>query len=841
MRSGDLEPRVRAVLGPTNTGKTFLAIERMLGHASGMIGFPLRLLARENYDRVVRARGLRAAALVTGEERIVPPTARYFLCTVESMPLEREVEFLAVDEIQLAADAERGHVFTDRLLNARGRAETMFLGAETVRGPIARLVPGAEFERRPRFSTLAYTGPKKVTRLPPRSAVVAFTAQDVYALAELIRRQRGGAAIVMGALSPRTRNAQVALYQAGEVDHLVATDAIGMGLNMDVEHVAFAGLAKFDGRAERALTPAEIGQIAGRAGRYMNDGTFGTTAELGALDAAVVEAVEGHRFDPVTAVFWRRSALDFSSLAALARSLARPPERPGLMRAREADDAVALAALARDPAIRALAANPAAVRLLWEVCRIPDFRKLMSETHARLLARVYRFLMGPEGRLPADWVNGQVGRLDRTDGDIDTLMGRIAHIRVWTYVAQRADWIAEAGHWQERTRAIEDRLSDALHERLTQRFVDRRAAALVRRMRAGPPLASVGRAGEVAVEGERIGRLEGFLFRPDETERPADARLLAGAAERALRGEVRQRVVRLEGAPDPAFALSPEGAVSWEGQALARLGRGPSALRPRVEVGARTLLEGGERERVRARLEAWLAAHLRRRLRPLYRALEAELPGPARGLVFQLSEWLGTMPRETVAPLVGGLDPAGFEALARLGVRVGRASVFMPALNRPEAVALRALLFAVHRGLPAVPPLPPAGRGSAPAPEGLPPGFAEAVGWRRLGGRLMRAEQVERLATEVHRLSRQGPFAATRRLAALVGGRAEDLEAVLGALGFRPLPGRGPATFAGRAGATAGKGAKAGGAKGRAARAKARRRRLADSPFARLLDLATGK
>ncbi|MCH6586864.1 MAG: disulfide oxidoreductase, partial [Proteobacteria bacterium] len=567
--------RVTAVLGPTNTGKTYLAIERMLGHRSGMIGFPLRLLARENYDRVVALKGARQVALVTGEEKIVPPRARYFLCTVESMPLDRPVAFLGVDEIQLCADPDRGHVFTDRLLHARGLEETMFLGAETIRPILRRLVPEAEVITRPRFSTLAYSGARKLTRLPPRSAVVAFSAAEVYAMAELMRRQRGGTAVVLGALSPRTRNAQVAMFEAGEVDYLVATDAIGMGLNLNLDHVAFAKLVKFDGRAVRRLTPAEVGQIAGRAGRHMSDGTFGTTGEVGALEPELVEAVEAHRFDPLRALHWRNRDLDFRSPRLLLRALERPPPAPELIRVREADDFTALAALARDPEIAELAGNPGAVRLLWEVCQVPDFQKILSDQHARLLGRMYRFLAVGDGCLPEDWVARQIDRIDRSDGDIDTLTARIAHIRTWTYVANRGDWLGDAGHWQERARAIEDKLSDALHERLTQRFVDRRAATLVRRLRAGDDLlAAVKADGEVVVEGEFVGRLEGFRFRLDGTVEIEDAKALLTAARRALAGEIPARVKRLELDGDAAFALEADGRLAWRGVPVARLAAG---------------------------------------------------------------------------------------------------------------------------------------------------------------------------------------------------------------------------------------------------------------------------
>ncbi|MHA1565722.1 MAG: helicase-related protein, partial [Alphaproteobacteria bacterium] len=481
-------PRITAVLGPTNTGKTYLAIERMLGHRSGMIGFPLRLLARENYDRVCKARGAAQVALITGEERIIPAQPRYFLCTVEAMPLDRRVAFLAVDEIQLCADPERGHVFTNRLLEARGEEETMFLGAETIGPMIARLLPEAHFVTRNRMSRLSYTGPKKLTRLPRRSAVIGFSASAVYGLAEMLRRQRGGTAVVLGALSPRTRNAQVAMYEAGEVDYLVATDAIGMGLNMAIDHVAFSGLIKFDGRQPRHLSAPEIAQIAGRAGRHMSDGTFGTTNELSGLEPQLVEALEDHQFDRLKTIYWRNGVLDFSSLDALQRSLAAPPPGRGLVRARAADDLLALKALRGDEEVVRLAGGGESVALLWDVCQVPDFRKALGSGHARLVGRIFKYLMSDEGVLPVDWVARSISRLDRTDGDIDTLVGRIAHIRTWTYISHRGDWLEDAAHWQGQARALEDKLSDALHEGLTQRFVDRRAAALVSRISAGETL-----------------------------------------------------------------------------------------------------------------------------------------------------------------------------------------------------------------------------------------------------------------------------------------------------------------------------------------------------------------
>ena len=780
--------RLVAILGPTNTGKTHLAIERMLDHQSGMIGFPLRLLARENYDRVVKLKGARAVALITGEEKILPPNPSYFICTVESMPLDRAVEFLAIDEIQLCPDRERGHVFTARLLHARGLRETMFLGADTIRPLMRRLVPDAEYVSRPRFSTLSYSGHKKVTRLPPRSAVVAFAVADVFSLAELVRRQRGGTAVVLGALSPRARNAQVGMFQAGEVDYLIATDAIGMGLNMDLNHVAFARLAKFDGRGLRRLAAAEVGQIAGRAGRHMNDGTFGTTADEGPLDPEIVSAVEAHKFEPLTRIAWRNSALRFNSVGMLLNSLDEPPSVRGLIQTRDADDHQVLRALSRNPEVAALATHPGAVRLLWEVCQIPDFRKMMSDSHARFLAQCFLHLAGPNERLPTPWIAGQIAQLDRVDGDIDTLMVRIAHIRTWTYITHRADWVQGAADWQERARGIEDRLSDALHESITQRFVDRRSAFLVRHLDGdGELLASVDKAGEVRVEGSYVGRLDGFRFVPDSSD-GAESRTLATAANRVLRGEIAARARQLAVDGDDAFVLDPVGNVTWRGGVVGRLVSGDGPLAPRIDISAGDFLEGPARERVRQRLQAFVKGVVERRLAPLFALRDLPLEGVARGLAFQLVDALGCLASVEAAEQLRALDRASRRALGRAGVRFGNESLYVEPLLGAESARFRALLWAVRQGR-TVPPLPGAralGKALAVDPQ-LPASFYAALGRRVIGGLALRPDRLDRLSQAASGRARTGPFAADAGLAALAGVAVADLRRLLQGLGYRAL------------------------------------------------------
>jgi ATP-dependent RNA helicase SUPV3L1/SUV3 len=687
-----------------------------------------------------------------------------------------------VDEIQLCADGERGHVFTDRLLHARGTEETLFLGSETVRGLLKHLVPRLIVETRPRFSKLVYAGPKKLSRLPARSAVVAFSAADVYGLAEMVRRQRGGAAVVLGALSPRARNAQVAMYQAGEVDFLVATDAVGMGLNMDVDHVAFAATRKFDGLSPRALTAAEMGQIAGRAGRHMNDGTFGTTNEVGPLDADLVEQIEQHRFDPVPRAQWRNARLDFASVPLLLRSLDEPPTDRALQRAREAEDHLSLKALAQDHEIAARVTNPDHVHLLWQVCQVPDYRKALHEQHVRLLRQIFLRLR-ERGRLPVDWVAQQLTRLEQSGGDIDTLATRLAHVRTWTFIAHRGDWLADSAHWQERARAIEDKLSDALHERLTQRFVDRRAAALVKGLADGRELsAAVQDDGGVTVEGQFVGRIEGLTFIPDAAAM-AEQRALRTAANRTLGAALASRAEMILGADDAAFTLGDDATLRWRDEKLARLAPGGNVLRPRLKLLGGDGLEGTLRDRVKKRAETWLEGEIARVLAPLVRLRDADLPGPLRGLAFRLVETLGALWRDDIADELRVLGQDQRHLLRRLGVKFGEVTLLVPALVRPEAVRLKALLWSVAQGRPMA-VLPPPGLTSLVAPVGADADFWFVCGFALAGPRAVRLDMLERVALALRDAGARGPFVPGAEIMSLLGCGAADLPPVLRALGY---------------------------------------------------------
>ena len=792
--------KLTAVLGPTNTGKTHLAIERMCGHASGMIGFPLRLLAREVYDRVVAIKGAGQVALITGEEKILPEGARYFLCTAESMPTDREVAFLALDEGQVGADPERGHVFTDRMLHRRGYAETMILGSETLRPLIRRLLPDAEIVTRPRFSTLSYTGPKKLSRLPKRTAIVAFTAPEVYALAEMLRRHKGGAAVVMGSLSPRTRNAQVALYQSGEVDYLVATDAIGMGLNMDIAHVAFAGLGKFDGRRQRRLTVAEMAQIAGRAGRYQRDGSFGTV-QLGqeagpGFEPEEIAAIEEHHFPPLTQLVWRNARLDFATLPRLIASLDERPRRAELQRSDDAVDMAVLKRLANEPWVMQRAHGRPMLARLWAACGLPDFRKTGPEQHARLVSRVFRHLSEGDGRLPADWIASEVAALDNMNGDIATIADRIAAARTWTYVAHRPGWLGDGAGWAGRTRELEDRLSDALHLRLTQRFVDRRTAVLLRdlKVRGGEQRVEVDPDGAVAVEGEIIGTLDGFRFTADPAARAGEKKMLLAAAERHLPRELARRAGLLAAADDAAFALSFDGnlppRILWNGARVAALRAGRDALTPRLELD-RSLEGLGEPERrgVAARLGAWLEAARTRHLAALagVSGLAPRVSPAARGLIVQLVETMGCLRREGVAAQVEALSRGDRRLLQNAGVRLGTVHVYLPALLRPEPTRWRLALWAVAEGLAALPAPPAPGRVSLDLDPAVPPAFYDVAGFWPVGGQAVRIDMVDRLARAMHE-TRDGraPFIPDASWCASLGLRRDGFVRLMRALGYRP-------------------------------------------------------
>ena len=779
------QSRLAAILGPTNTGKTYYAIERMLARNSGVIGLPLRLLAREVYDKVVTLRGLNSVALITGEERIVPAKAKYWVCTVEAMPQDIGPEFVAIDEIQLCADQERGHVFTDRLLNMRGSMETLFLGADTMRKVIGQLIPNVEFVTRSRFSDLEYTGPKKTSRMPTRSAIVGFSVDNVYAVAELLRRQKGGAAVVMGALSPRTRNAQVELYQNGDVDYLVATDAIGMGLNLDINHVAFSSLTKFDGSRMRYLMPNELAQIAGRAGRHLNSGTFGVTGEAPHLDQEVVDAIENHKFAPLKKLQWRNSRLEFGTTNALINSLDKSSDDPLLIKAQPAEDFRTLSTLVEDGEVSARASDGPSVKLLWDTCGIPDFRGVSFTDHTTLVSRIFNFLH-EKGEVSENWLAQKIANIDKTGGDIDTISKRLAFIRTWTYICQRKGWVQNESYWREETRAVEDRLSDALHNALTQRFIDRRTSLLMRRLKQKESLvAEVDTKGEVTIEGEFVGKLNGFRFQMDKDATAEEGKTLRAASIQALQPEFNLRADRMYNAPDTEFEFTEQGGLMWGEYGVGKLIKGDDILSPRIEVFVDDEAGNEVLIKVQKRLRHFIERKINSAFEPLLVMRDDEMvTGMARGLAFRLVESLGVIPRSVVAKDVKELDQDGRGLLRKHGVRFGQYTLFQQLMLKPAPTRLRLVLWSLFEGLDEFPEAPPPGLVTIPETKGSPKGYYPRAGYRLAGDRAIRIDMLERLADLTRSQNVKDGFEANSDMLSISGTTLEQFSNMMEGLGF---------------------------------------------------------
>ena len=776
---------ISAVLGPTNTGKTYYAIERMLSYRSGIIGLPLRLLAREVYDKISSILGPLSVALVTGEERIIPSNAKYWVCTVEAMPQDLDVDFVAIDEIQLCTDTDRGHIFTNRLINVRGKMETVFMGSDTMRSAIADLEPQTKFVNRNRFSELSYVGSKRLSRLPVRSAIVGFSVDNVYSVAELIRQQKGGCAVVMGALSPRTRNAQVDMYQNGDVDYLVATDAIGMGLNLDISHVAFSALSKFDGRRMRPLASHELAQIAGRAGRYMKPGTYGVTGEIQDINKSIVSSISESNFTSVKKLQWRSEHLDFGSIPQLIISLQKPTTNNWLSRTKETTDLASLKTLNDDAKIRACVTNPDDVRLIWEICQIPDFRNISAEEHVRLLRTVFEFIY--ESReIPDKWLHGQISRINRTDGDIDTLSKRLAFIRTWTYVSQKNGWVENESYWREHSRAVEDRLSDVLHAALTQRFVDRRTSILLKRLRDKEILvAEVNELGIVTVEGETIGFLDGFRFKRDTSSSPEEDKALKLAAVSSLVPHFYLKAERFYNSPDSEMSFTDQGYLLWGESVIGQLVKGTDILKPscRVFVDEGITLELSTK--ITRRLEHFILRKIASSFELLLNLSKDEaLTGAAKGLAFQLVEKLGVIPREKIIEEVKALEQEDRGKLRKHGVRFGQFTVFIPLLLKPLPTSLRLVLTSLHRDLNEFPIPPTPGLVTIPKLLLVNETYYASAGYRLSGDRAIRIDMLERLADLLRVENSRKGFEANLEMLSITGTSLEQFANIMVGLGY---------------------------------------------------------
>ncbi len=805
--------KVKALLGPTNTGKTYYAMERMLSHSSGIIGFPLRLLARENYDKAVSEVGKSKVALVTGEEKIIPPNAKYFCCTVESMPLERSFSFVAIDEIQLAADPDRGHIFTDRILNTRGTEETVLLGAETIKPILQKILTNCSIEIRPRLSILSYIGVKKLTRLKPRSAIVAFSIPEVYKIAELIRTKKGGAAIVMGALSPRTRNAQVNLYQNGHVDYLIATDAIGMGLNMDIDHVAFASDTKFDGKIPRYLNPPEIAQIAGRAGRHSRNGSFGVVEDHLKFDEETIEQIENHSFFPLKNIWWRNSELNFDSLKALLSSLEAYPTFNFMRRKVGALDVLCLNHLSEISSIKNKINNKEALSLLWDVCQIPDFSNSLSGVHFSLLEKTFELLLA-NGKLDNEWIKSQLNRLNRFDGEIDTLLNRISNIRTWTFITNRQKWIDEAEYWQSEAKTIEDKLSDELHNRLTQRFVDKRIVILNKTLKEHSNLEALIRLdGKVIVQGEEVGLLKGFEFVPSLSVGEKAGPILS-AARKILPKEIERRVRELLMSNNAAFKFDNDGSILWQNNKVAKLTNGEILYSPKVIIINFEFLSDEQIKQIEIRVNEAIEKNIENILseainlkNPILnfeqqknenekhynfsvtknndeKKLGESISGKALGIAYQVYEGIGSAQINNLSMSTANLSEVDKRNLARLGLRLGVETIYLPNLLKPVAIKLRALLWSVHNKDFPKDALPPDGRVSVKTLPNVKKEFYRALGFVPLGNLALRADIAERLSALIRMEARNGQFRINEAMLSIAGSTKIQMEEILYDLGY---------------------------------------------------------
>jgi len=787
------EKKIIAVLGPTNTGKTHFAIERMLQFGSGIIGFPLRLLAREVYEKCIQKVGIEKVALITGEEKIIPPYADYFLCTVESMPLDINAEFIAIDEIQMCADPERGHIFTDRLLNMRGDKLTMFLGSNIMQNIIQKFVPEVEFIFKDRFSKLSYSGHKKISRLPGRTAIIAFSVDEVYALAEFVRRQRGGAAIVMGSLSPKTRNAQVELYQSGDVDFLVATDAIGMGINMDIDHISFNNLNKFDGRRNRHLRLTEIGQIAGRAGRYMNDGTFSITGKCDELSPEQIDKLENHKFDSVINIYWRNSNLDFTNIENLLNSLDQKPYDHSLLRNKDLlDENVLKTLIVKNNQITTDYKNNN-LSTLWECCQIPDFTKSSYNEHIDIVKKVFEFLVSDRGKIPNEWMRAQLSGLDNESGNIDTLANRISHVRTWAYVSYKKNWVENSDYWISKTKDIEDKLSAKLHEELSKSFIDRRISILSKHLKQDAKLETkISEKDEVIIDKQFIGTIKGLKLNLDfsSTALQTDIKSIKKAARQGVVEELKKRINNIiqEDIENAALELKEDFKIFWKDNPIATIIPGKDYLNPKIKLLIDDSLDVDEQSELKNYLEKWIDKEKNLHLNDLIKTSKVNLENSyARALCFRLFENHGVLKRLDAEDLLKNLDKDQRANIKKIGIKIGRYHVYQPLMIKPKAVNLKIIFWNCFNNKIQREKCPTFGLNFLKNFETKNKEFLLICGFETFENYIVRVDILEKLFIKILNSTNNNQFSISSEMLNLLGCGKEDFEKLLKLMNYKKI------------------------------------------------------
>ena len=781
--------QILAILGPTNTGKTFLAIERMLEYGNGVIGFPLRLLAREVYDKIVLKIGYERVALVTGEEKIIPPKAYYYLCTVESMPQDINFEFAAIDEIQMCADPERGHIFTDRLMNYRGDKLTMFLGSDTIKKLLTELVPETEFIYRERLSKLTYSGYKKISRIKPRSAIIAFSVDDVYALAEFVRRQKGGAAVVMGSLSPKTRNSQVEIYQSGDVDFLIATDAIGMGINMDIDNVYFSGLKKYDGKKIRDLRDSEIGQISGRAGRYMNDGSFGTTGDCERLTDEQIDKVENHRFDDVLNIFWRNSNLDFTSSQNLIQSLSVRPPQDNLQRNKDLIDETTFRFLVSEKSNLNFNNHQNFVKLLWECCQIPDFTKSSYNEHTDIIYKVFSFLSSDKGKITNDWMKQQLSNLNNYEGNIDSLANRISYIRTWSYVSNKSNWVENADYWIAKTKEIEDRLSEKLHEELSKSFVDKRISVLSRGLKQDIELnTKIIDTNKIYINEHYIGKINGLKIELDysSTNLDTDIKSLKKAARSGAQQELKNRIEKIINHQE-LLELKEDLKIYWQDSKIAEIKPGKNYLNPIIKLFIDDTLEDNDFSNLKLTIENWIEKEKQKYLSDLISIEKTSLKNSlARGLAYQLFENNGVLNRETASNMIKNLNKEERYELRKKGIKIGKYHIYQPRMIRPNAIKFKTILWKCFNSTKEM-SYPNFGINFLKNFKNKNKNFLRICGFETFGNFIIRVDILERLFIEIINRSKDYKFKLDSKILNLLGCTKDDFVNFIKLIGYKVI------------------------------------------------------